>query len=211
MRKKAIALQRKSLQFRRDENAIRSRRILQARRNIIYRRQRNKKERILYQAQKEVLSPLKTTRQRLRRLDILLRTPERIRDAKKRSLRRFDPVRRRLDLAANSKCKTKLKDSQSGYESHLQKFIKKCKQGPVFICSCCGAILYEESTVKITESKLHACDSETIENILHVEQSCHRLCKTCFSYARRGAIPRTCLANGLDFPVIPNEIQVLQT
>jgi len=168
---------------------------------------------------------------RLRREDPEVRTPEKERNAESMRLRREDPTARISERTRNAEIKRsrrqdeivrvqeklayrkKKSDEVSSYDKLLNKYIPKIRQAPTFICSCCGALCYEESTSITTKEELRekGCSEEFVKAVLHYNQDIHRVCCTCKSYVFRKdnkKLPRVALANGLEFPDIPDRLKV---
>jgi len=147
---------------------------------------------------------------RLKRLDPIERTPEKAKNAESMRLRRQDEnVREKEKLAYCTKKSSEI----SCYGKLLNKYIAKIRQAPVFTCSCCGSLCYEESTTITSKEELQekGCTEEFITAVLHYKQDIDRLCCTCKTYVLRKddkKLPRVALANGLDFPKIPDELKV---
>jgi len=147
---------------------------------------------------------------RLRRQDPIARVSERTRNAEIMRLRREDEDEREKEKLAYRKKKS---NEISSYDKLLIKYIAKIRQAPTFICSCCGGLCYEESTSITSKEELRekGCSEEFLSAVLHYNQDIHRLCCTCKSYVFRKdnkKLPRVALANGLDFPDIPDELKV---
>jgi hypothetical protein len=139
------------------------------------------------------------------------RTPEKEKDARCRRITRANSARRKQDQEVDSQSKTKKrKIDKSSYSYLREQYDKKIRCGPSSICSCCGGLWYEESTSKTSEEILTAkgCSEEVIDTVLHVPQMQHRLCGTCKRSVVGNKIPRMCLSNGFDFPIIPEELEV---
>jgi len=151
-----------------------------------------------------------TESKRLRRTNPQIRTPEKTRNAESMKARRKDENTRKDEI---ERTRSKRIIHKSTYDRLLDKYMTKIRQAPTFICSCCGALCYEESTSIITKEELRekGCSEEFVTAVLHYNQDIHRLCCTCKSYVLRKddkKLPRVALANGLDFPEIPDQLKV---
>ncbi len=130
-------------------------------------------------------------------------------------------VPRRLDFQNVSEVNfaPKVKTPRS-WTSVQKTYSNKIRRGPTWICSCCGGLFYREGVRNIDKTKLQQWEltEDMISSILYVDQnSCrtwetkpknYSLCITCCNYAKEKRLPRLALANGLDFPVIPDELKV---
>lgn len=97
-------------------------------------------------------------------------------------------------------------------------YFEAIKMGPTDVCVCCGGLWFDlKSHLKMSDiSNLfsdlpvaavfylarHPCFTNSVEDS-------HIFCVTCYNFAIKGKVPSICLANGLDFPPIPNELQNL--
>jgi len=92
----------------------------------------------------------------------------------------------------------------------VQQFFKKIHAASTFICSSCGGLFYEESTTKTSKELLlkRGCDETLVVNVLCVNQQQHLLCGTCKLAVYRKKVPRLCLSNGFEFPIVPVILKV---
>jgi len=147
---------------------------------------------------------------RQRREDPDIRIPEKSKNAESKKIRRQDQnVREKEKLTYRAKKSSEV----SSYDKLVEKCIAKIRQAPTCICSCCGSLCYEESTSITSKEELQekGCTEEFITAVLHCNQNIHRLCCTCKTYVLRKddkKLPRVALANGLDFPEIPDQLKV---
>jgi hypothetical protein len=138
---------------------------------------------------------------------------EQVADTKARRLARQDvgirSVERKRFWEAEKKRRQKAKSS---YEKLFEKYSEQIRQSPSYICSCCGGLWYENSTTITSQEELFrwGCDQDFIDTVLRVHQNQHRLCGTCKRNIAQKQVPRLCLSNGFDFPIVPSEIKVNQ-
>lgn len=139
------------------------------------------------------------------------RTPERQRDQEAHSSKRKLPEKRRLEFDRTAEQQRKRRN-QVSIEGRHQQFQKEIRDHPVHICPCCGRLMYINQTAKISLTELHQSD-EFITSIVNplissITVNDQRFCRTCKTNILKGKVPRLALSNGLDFPMIPPEIQV---
>ncbi len=102
----------------------------------------------------------------------------------------------------------------SAWEMLHASFTDEIKEGPTFICGCCGGLWYRSSITSVTHKYLseHGCGDEFSEKVLLVSQDGNYwLCGTCrrYIYDTRPQIPKLCLSNGFDYPEIPEVLRDL--
>jgi hypothetical protein len=139
------------------------------------------------------------------------RSDEQLSDTEARQIARKDPIRRKREQELDTESRKRKRTlSKSRYEDLLEMFYIQIRESPSYICSCCGRLWYETSTKITSEEHLQSigCSDENIATYLYVAQTQHRLCGTCRKSTLTNSIPRLALANGLDFPIIPDELKV---
>ena len=144
------------------------------------------------------------------------RNKEKQDNTKSRRGKRKNPEVRESEEQARKKSRlAKTTNFKKDYDQLLTAFQGRIKLAPSVICSCCGGLFYKTSTKEVTSEDLSSkgCDEAFINKILHVHQQKHKLCSTCKASVfvkppKAPKIPRLCLANGFDFPEIPEELKV---
>jgi hypothetical protein len=153
-----------------------------------------------------------TAARRLTRQDQARRDQEQVADTNSRRLARQDTVVRSVERKRFWEAEKKRRlTAKSSYEKLKDKYIDQIRQSPSCICSCCGGIWYEKSTTATSQEALIlcGCDQDFIDTVLRVQQNEHRLCGTCKKSITQKRVPRLCLSNGFDFPIVPSELKVL--
>jgi hypothetical protein len=148
---------------------------------------------------------------RLARQDPSYRTREAKRDRESRRFKREDLALRSIERRTFWEAERKRRNSsKSSYEKLLEKYTDQIRQSPSYICSCCGGLWYQKSTTPTSQEALisSGCDQEFIDTVLRAKQDQHRLCGTCKKSITQKRVPRLCLSNGFDFPIVPAEIKV---
>jgi len=105
---------------------------------------------------------------------------------------------------------TKLKDL-------IRTFEEAVREGPTYICSCCGGLFYKKSVNEVsikglTETWLckHKEKSATVEELLPYRPTkAIWLCTTCRTDIHQGRIPHLALFNGFKFPEVNETLSTL--
>jgi hypothetical protein len=153
----------------------------------------------------------KAESRRLARQDEARRYREQMSDTNSRRLARKDPVIRSVERKTFWEAERKRRQTaKSSYEKLMDKYIDQIRQSPSYICSCCGGLWYEKSTIATSREALIlcGCNEDFIDTVLRVQQNEHRLCGTCRKSITQKRVPRLCLSNGFDFPIVPSELKV---
>ena len=135
--------------------------------------------------------------------------------AKKRALENEDDVIKRKQSNAASMAKKRKTDVC--IEEAITIFHSKVKIGPQFVCTVCHCMMYRQTVVPFNRGKYTEASPDVITNVFCNEftyVSCDGkqwVCKTCDGALIRGNIPLQAKANGLQLPVIPNELSTLNT
>jgi hypothetical protein len=154
-----------------------------------------------------------TRARRAARADEDVRAAERSRDRSARRTARGEEdtsaAERSLDRSARHA--KRLKVHQHASVSHLiNDFHLAVSNGPVYVCSSCDQLLYRHSVQKAAglrsfhSTLIHKCLLGTVS-----PDGIEYVCQTCFKYIKQGKLPPCSLSNGLDFPPIPSNRQVL--
>jgi hypothetical protein len=149
---------------------------------------------------------------RLARQDQARRQQEQVANTESHRLARQDTVRRSTERRTFWDAEKKRRNSsKSNYEKLLERYINQIQESPSYICSCCGGLWYIKSTTCASKEKLikSGCKTDFINTVLHVNQEQHRFCATCKKSVAEMQVPRLCLSNGFDFPVLSNDVKVL--
>jgi rubrerythrin len=198
-----------------------------------YKMPKLKKKSVAQKMRKEEENRLHDTNaRRLVRQNQARRQEEQLADTASRRLARQDPARRhqkqladieyrrlaRKDIGYRSVERKKFWEAEkkrrqtakSSYEKLVEKYSDQIRQSPSYICSCCGGLWYEKSTTITSQEELIrcGCSQDFIDTVLRVHQNQHRFCGTCKRNIAQKQIPRLCLSNGFDFPIVPSEIKV---
>jgi hypothetical protein len=139
------------------------------------------------------------------------RTPEKEKDAEAHKIVRKNPVKRRILQDADTENRSKQrKVERSKFETMYEKYKEKIKCAPNIICSCCGGLWYVTSTTKISRGTLleRGFSDSFLDSVLCVDQDVHHLCVTCRKSVMAKNVPKMCLSNGFEFPIIPEELKV---
>jgi rubrerythrin len=156
--------------------------------------------------------PANTAARRLVRQDEARRKQEQTANTESHRRARQDTVRRSTERRTFWDAEKKRRNSsKSNYEKLLERYINQIRESPSYICSCCGGLWYIKSTTCASKEKLikSGCNTDLINTVLHVNQEQHRFCATCKKSVAEMRVPRLCLSNGFDFPVLSNDVKVL--
>ena len=103
------------------------------------------------------------------------------------------------------------KENRNAIIKDHTKFFEIIKYGPHFYCCCCTRGFYKNQVVKasneLLKKKILFNGKEiawfravkSLDNLIH-------LCKCCLENVKKGSLPKLAVANGNDFPDIPNSI-----
>ena len=109
---------------------------------------------------------------------------------------------RRRERAASQACIV--------YEKQFELYVKEIQQGPTCVCVCCGGLWLHKSVVQLpVESIKQKHGVEFLENCISRQTEKPLVCRTCFLAVSAGQVPKLALTNGLEFPSIPPELQLL--
>jgi len=152
---------------------------------------------------------------RIRRIKSIRKQPEKLSKLRKQMAERKAKARKseifkKRESESRMKYRSQIKEEK--LEIKLQRFITKAKEGPTCICVCCGSLWFRSSVQKISPAIMQAKhDQNFLDRIFHVKCSDSVICRTCYSYAQKGKVPRLALSNGLNFPEIPDVLKDLTT
>ena len=108
--------------------------------------------------------------------------------------------------------KNKKKDAKRATYSHkVVEYERILKSGHDRVCVCCGQLFAELGIVVNPQQCIMAIEKNP--QLIVVRQigwiADLQLCITCSNAVAKGKVPKLCLANGLDFPPIPDELKGL--
>lgn len=91
--------------------------------------------------------------------------------------------------------------------SCIEKFKKKIREGPYYICCVCNRTLYKKSVLKLITGNYPWQDLLSIQTSFDGKEY---ICKTCHSKAIKGRIPCQAAVNNLYVDDIPTELESLK-
>ncbi|XP_075158165.1 uncharacterized protein LOC142231442 [Haematobia irritans] len=95
----------------------------------------------------------------------------------------------------------------------FENYNRAIKQGPTNICTCCGGLWFSNQIDLLDKQGTYVINN--INDIFYLSEkfpssnNMYIFCKTCSRSIKKGKIPNICLANGLDFPEIPDALKGL--
>lgn len=100
------------------------------------------------------------------------------------------------------------------WNSIVSRYQNAINEGPVHVCHSCGGLRYKSSVKAITRDAMRASNvpENVIQSVFHVDRTAQEanFCLTsCTTFIKLRRIPQLCLANGLDYPVIPPVLKTL--
>ena len=111
----------------------------------------------------------------------------------------------------NAKKNAKKEAKRISYSNRVVEYERILKNGHDRVCVCCGQLFSEIGIVVNSPQCILAIEENpqliNVKQISWVEEL--QLCITCSTTLAKGKVPKLCLANGLDFPPIPEELKGL--
>ena len=111
----------------------------------------------------------------------------------------------------NAKKNAKKEAKRISYSNRVVEYERILKNGHDRVCVCCGQLFAEIGIVVNPQQCILAIEKDF--ELIVVQQigwiSDLQLCITCSQAIGKGKVPKLCLANGLDFPPIPDELRGL--
>ena len=111
----------------------------------------------------------------------------------------------------NRKKNAKKNATRATYSNKVVEYERILKNGHDRVCVCCGQLFAEIGIVVNPQQCIMAIEKDP--QLIVVRQICWilelQLCITCSQAIGKGKVPKLCLANGLDFPPIPDELKGL--
>ena len=100
-------------------------------------------------------------------------------------------------------------------EKASAKFRKSCKEFPEFVCTCCHRMMFYRSVTKLNVEKynLGGVCGRALSNrygFKDNEKEDEYICTTCDRKLRKNEMPCQAVANGLEIPNVPRELQGLR-
>ena len=92
------------------------------------------------------------------------------------------------------------------YQNLIYDYELSIWEGPIHTCGSCGGIFFAKS---IRVHRIDEIKPEIVNELSKLDNNHIQLCDTCGRSVKRGAIPKLCLTNGLEFPPIPPELKDL--
>ena len=94
------------------------------------------------------------------------------------------------------------------------KFKKSCKEFPEFVCTCCHHMMFYRSVIKFKEGNYYfggVCSRALSDRYCFKdnEKEHEYICTTCDRKLRKNEMPCQAVANGLQIPKVPRELQGL--
>ena len=101
--------------------------------------------------------------------------------------------------------------TRTSYSNKVVEYERILKNGHDRVCVCCGQLFSEIGIVVNSQQCILAIEKEpqliVVKQVDWVNEL--QLCITCSTAVAKGKVPKLCLANGLDFPPIPDELKGL--
>ncbi|VDN22144.1 unnamed protein product [Gongylonema pulchrum] len=98
---------------------------------------------------------------------------------------------------------------RSNYAAALITYENAIKEGPTYVCNCCGRLEFKRSITTLQLSELQRASSGNeakmilLENVFYLQKTDQAFfCRTCAQSIKAWKQPRYCLANGLAFPTV---------
>ncbi len=144
------------------------------------------------------------------RQDPEFRRQEQERDSEHHQALRQDPEFRIQEQERDSEHHQALRSNfRNNWESVLQEFKTRKKDGPTNICVCCGGLFFKKSMKASDSSKFSAELQVKVLCLWNASDGVVLFCSTCHSVSGKGKVPKLSLSNGLSYPVIPEELKEL--
>ena len=132
----------------------------------------------------------------------LIRKNDRISKEKNKN----DPIKSQIKRDRDKNQKVQ---SRKNNNNLIQIYENAIKDGPTYICVCCGGLFFKRSVKKFNKTDYN--DLTLLNKILNVDQvsidsEFKYICITCDKYSKSNKVPRLALSNGLKFNTIPSYI-----
>ena len=198
--------------YKEKENMANKLNMKQKRLNFALKKKENLKEKLRKQLKRQKLS-CKRKDQKYNRLYMSLK--RRTNSYRKRELRKT--LYRRTKQKENSVLKfreaftSSLQKSSSRSSALKLKFIAARKETPKYSCDFCDGLFFKHSVKTFDNTNLNFDLNENAMNLIK-ESSLKRsglVCYTCFSYLKRGKLPKLAAFNGLKFVDVPPSVSSL--
>ena len=140
-----------------------------------------------------------TILRRMKRSNVDTAQKERTRDRHARSTSRLNKTIRERDNRNNRLIRNQV--SARNPEIEISNFHNLVSQGPTYVCISCDQLCYKRSVVNKNNTKL--------DSIINVKQNrsttgTQWVCHTCMRYLKKNKMPPCAIANGNNFPKIPD-------
>ena len=131
---------------------------------------------------------------------------------KKNDRNKNDPLYQEKKKARqHTKKNAKKHAKRTTYSNKVVDYERILKNGHDRICVCCGQLFVEIGIVVNQQQCIMAIEKDPqlviVKQVEWINEL--QLCFTCSTSVAKGKVPKLCLANGLDFPQIPEELQGL--
>ena len=117
----------------------------------------------------------------------------------------------RKKVRKNAKRNAKKEAKRTSYSNRVVEYERIMKNGHDRVCVCCGQLFAEIGIVVNPQQCILAIEKDpqliVVRQIGWIPDL--QLCITCSQAIGKGKVPKLCLANGLDFPPIPEELKGL--
>ena len=101
----------------------------------------------------------------------------------------------------------KIKIYKKNYSRMVNNYENSIREGPIHLCYSCEGLFFAKSISSYRKNELSKfIEDDTISQIIRYHNDSIQLCVTCLDSIKRGAIPKLCVVNGLEFPPIPEEL-----
>lgn len=100
-----------------------------------------------------------------------------------------------------AECKKKKKP----WRKYVEAFEVGIRESCSYRCNCCGRLGYKKNLKNLKRWKLEekGSSSSFLDHVFAIEKpGLQKFCKTCHTDITKNKIPKLCLSNGLDFPVV---------
>ena len=159
-------------------------------------------------------NPLYKARKNARKNEKNKRNPEYQEKVKvRKNAKKNDKNKVNLEYQERMKARKKARknDKRMSYVNKVVDYERILKNGHDRVCVCCGQLFAEIGIVVNPPQCIIALEKDTqlsiVRQISWVSEL--QLCITCSNAVAKGKVPKLCLANGLNFPSIPSELQGL--
>ena len=143
--------------------------------------------------------------------EYLLRKKQRKNDKKNLQNKAEAEYQERKKARKNAKKNAKKEAKRVSYSNRVVEYEKILKNGHDQVCVCCGQLFAEIGIVVNAQQCILAIEKDpqliVVRHIGWIPEL--QLCITCSQAIGKGKVPKLCLANGLDFPPIPDELKGL--